>query len=559
MDVLTRQPTKTEKQSTAIRSFDNDQPAQPKPYIIAVLPAFNAEQTLAKTYKAIPKTHVHEVILVDDASSDNTVKVAETIDGLKVVKHRQNKGYGGNQKTCYKEALQHGADIVVMIHPDFQYDPRYVPQMIKPILHQEADFVIGSRFLKQDPREFGMVWWRYWGNRLLTFLQNKILGISLSECHSGYRAYSKQLLESLPFEEFSDSFVFDSEMIASAARQKFRFAEAAIPCRYTNESSSIPFASSVKYGLSTLKTLKPSGSLSPQKCPICSHKTKLFQKGNIKPSVFFKQHQYRISIEDTNKQLPIYRCPSCSHGFTPLNNSFEQLSHLYKYAPLDTVYLSEKVTRQKTARKILSRISANKKPGHLLDIGAGPGFFLNEAKKQGWRVTGIEPSIASASYAEAEFGLTNIQTDNNALAKLDSASFDVIAMLDVIEHHPEPQKLISQAARLLKPDGLFVLTTPRFDSLLAKMMGRSWYCIFPSHLHYFSRKSLAVLLKKHNLSIIKATSHTRYFSLSYLLYRASKHLNAKPSTPNNLLKGKFVIPINLLDEQEIYAAKNRAN
>lgn len=223
--------------------------------VTAVLPAFNAEKTLHKTYQAIPKAHVHEVILVDDASTDQTLAQAEKINDLIVVMHTKNRGYGGNQKTCYAEAIRRGADVVIMIHPDFQYDPAYVPQMIEPIIRGEADIVFGSRFLNTDPRQGGMVWWRYWGNRFLTTMQNARLGTRLSEGHSGYRAYHRRALTSIPFQQFSDNFVFDAEMIVAAARMGAVIKEVPIPTRYTSESSSIPFLKSVKYGLATLKTL----------------------------------------------------------------------------------------------------------------------------------------------------------------------------------------------------------------------------------------------------------------------------------------------------------------
>lgn len=223
--------------------------------IIAVLPAFNAEKTLQKTYAAIPKDSIHEIILVDDASTDGTVTQAEKINDLVVIVHKKNRGYGGNQKTCYSEALKRDADVVVMIHPDFQYDPTYVPQIVAPLIQGQADMVVGSRFVDGDPRQSGMVWWRYWGNRFLTTLQNTRLGISLSDGHSGYRAYHRRLLNRIPYQTFSDDFVFDSEMIVAAARAKAVIKEVMIPTRYTSESSSISFGRSVKYGLATLKTL----------------------------------------------------------------------------------------------------------------------------------------------------------------------------------------------------------------------------------------------------------------------------------------------------------------
>ena len=222
---------------------------------IVVLPAFNAADTLERTWEAIPKHLVDEVILVDDASTDGTLAVAAGLPGLHVVRHPRNRGYGGNQKTCYDEALERGAAIVVMLHPDFQYDPANISGMIGPIRDGECDMVIGSRFMTEDPRKNGMHWWRYYGNRLLTFLQNLALGTHLSECHSGYRAYSRTLLENVPYHAFSDRFAFDSQMIASVARKGFRIGEEPISARYFPDSSSITFGSSVRYGLSTLLTL----------------------------------------------------------------------------------------------------------------------------------------------------------------------------------------------------------------------------------------------------------------------------------------------------------------
>ena len=225
--------------------------------VVVVLPSYNAARTLRKTWEAIPKHCADEIILVDDASTDGTAEIAEGIAGLHVIRHPENRGYGANQKTCYDAALERGADIVVMLHADFQYDPSRVPHMVAPIAAGNADMVIGSRFLGGDPRADGMAWWRYYGNRFLTTLQNSVLNTRLSECHSGYRAYSRALLESIPYQHFSDQFAFDSQMISAAARRAFTITEVAIPVRYLSDSSSISFTRSVRYGASTLLTLLP--------------------------------------------------------------------------------------------------------------------------------------------------------------------------------------------------------------------------------------------------------------------------------------------------------------
>lgn len=223
--------------------------------VTVVMPAYNAADTLKSTYDAIPKACADEVILVDDASQDNTINEARKIPELIVIGNKKNKGYGGNQKVCYREALRRGADIVVMLHPDFQYDPARIPEMTDIIKNGEADMVLGSRFLREDPRSGGMPWWRYYGNRFLTTVQNTLMGASLAEWHTGYRAYTAEALRNIPYEKFSDSFVFDSQMLITAVKMRMRIKEVTVPTRYLSDSSSISFSSSVKYGIATLGAL----------------------------------------------------------------------------------------------------------------------------------------------------------------------------------------------------------------------------------------------------------------------------------------------------------------
>jgi glycosyltransferase involved in cell wall biosynthesis len=227
------------------------------PRVIVVMPAYNAARTLEKTYGDMPKEQIHEVILVDDVSSDNTVEVAERL-GLKCLVHVQNKGYGGNQKTCYLEALKDGADIVVMLHPDNQYDATRVPAMVAPIAAGRADMVLGSRLLggASATLQGGMPIWKFISNRFLTTVENTVFGTHLSEMHTGYRAYSRRMLETIPFLLNSDDFVFDSEVIAQAVAFGFRIVEVPVPTRYFPEASSVNFRRSVTYGLATLNVAR---------------------------------------------------------------------------------------------------------------------------------------------------------------------------------------------------------------------------------------------------------------------------------------------------------------
>jgi glycosyltransferase involved in cell wall biosynthesis len=219
--------------------------------IVVVLPAYNAAKTLERTYEDIPKDKVHSIILVDDVSQDQTVEVARSL-GLSVVIHVQNRGYGGNQKTCYLEALRAGANVVVMLHPDHQYDSRLVPELVAPILQGQADMVMGSRILNGGALEGGMPVWKYMANRALTVAENFVFGTSLTDCHSGFRAYSRRLLTTVPFLLNADDFVFDSQMIAQAAAQGFKIGEIPVQARYFPEASSVNFKVSTIYGLKTV-------------------------------------------------------------------------------------------------------------------------------------------------------------------------------------------------------------------------------------------------------------------------------------------------------------------
>ena len=222
------------------------------PKVIVVMPAYNAAETLVDTYQRIPPDLVERVILVDDGSIDETVHVAEKLD-LELIVHPHNAGYGANQKTCYMEALREGAEIVIMLHPDGQYDPDIIPQMIAAIRDGEGDFVLGSRFLPPSGAlAGGMPRYKYLANRFLTAVENLVMGTKLSECHTGYRAYSRKLLETVPFLRNSNNFVFDTEMIFQTHHFGFRFAEVPVSTRYFNEASSISLLSSLQYGLSTL-------------------------------------------------------------------------------------------------------------------------------------------------------------------------------------------------------------------------------------------------------------------------------------------------------------------
>jgi glycosyltransferase involved in cell wall biosynthesis len=225
---------------------------RPPGKVIVVMPAMNASKTLEDTYRSIPMDWVDEVILVDDASRDDTVELARQLP-LHVVWHPHNVGYGANQKTCYLEALQREADVVVMLHPDGQYPPELIPDMVTPILKDEADLVLGSRLASPGMAiENGMPRWKYVANRFLTTIENGVMGTELTEAHTGYRAYSRKMLLTVPFLRNASDFSFDSEVLMQAAYFKMRIAEVPAPGKYFDDASSVDFSTGVVYGLKTL-------------------------------------------------------------------------------------------------------------------------------------------------------------------------------------------------------------------------------------------------------------------------------------------------------------------
>ncbi|MGB3074983.1 MAG: glycosyltransferase family 2 protein [Chitinophagales bacterium] len=242
--------------------------------IVVVLPAYNAAQTLEPTYREIPFNLVDEVVLVDDASRDNTVKVGENLGIRHIIVHEKNKGYGGNQKTCYDTALALNADIVIMLHPDYQYTPKLIPAMAYIIANNIYPVVLGSRILGKGAQTGGMPLYKYYFNRMLTFAQNLLINQKLSEYHTGYRAFSKEVLNGINYHANSDDFVFDNQMLSQIFMAGFEIAEVTCPTKYFEEASSINFSRSVTYGMGVLSV---------------SFRHFLHKKGLVKSHIYAKQ------------------------------------------------------------------------------------------------------------------------------------------------------------------------------------------------------------------------------------------------------------------------------
>jgi glycosyltransferase involved in cell wall biosynthesis len=253
MMLITDEPIATNTMPTDSASAGEAASPARKPKIVIVMPAYNAALTLEKTYYALPEGSYDQIILVDDASSDNTLEVASKLD-IQAIRHRKNRGYGGNQKTCYAKALDEGAEIVVMLHPDYQYDPTIARDIVQPILRGDADVVLASRMLG-DPLRGGMPLYKFVANKFLTWMENVVLGTSFSEFHTGYRAYNRHALESVNFEANSENFVFDNEILVQFVIKNMRFKEIPVSTRYSFDSSSVSFKAGVVYGLSILRTI----------------------------------------------------------------------------------------------------------------------------------------------------------------------------------------------------------------------------------------------------------------------------------------------------------------
>lgn len=265
------------------------------PKVVVVMPAYNAGRTLRMTYEELPKDHVHLVILVDDGSTDGTLEIASKLN-LEVFIHNRNYGYGANQKTCYTEALKAGAGIAVMVHPDYQYDPSLLPEIIAPIIRGEADLVLGSRLKEGSAIKQGMPWWKFWANRFLTRLENVVFGLDHSEFHTGYRAFSREVLETVNYSMNSDGFVFDQEIIAQAVDARFRIGEIAVPVRYFAEASSASFYQSTVYGFRILLLL---------------WRFLLHKRGILKSRQFESLHaRYRRVNTDVNALASAAKAPS---------------------------------------------------------------------------------------------------------------------------------------------------------------------------------------------------------------------------------------------------------
>jgi 2-polyprenyl-3-methyl-5-hydroxy-6-metoxy-1,4-benzoquinol methylase len=549
------------------------------PKVVITMPAYRAEGTLVKTVDDIPTGVADAVILVDDASPDNTVDLARQL-GIRVYVHPENRGYGGNQKTCYARALEEGADVVVLLHPDYQYDPKAVPLLIAPILAGYADMTFGSRFAGlSDPLGGGMPMYRYLGNRVTTTLENLMLGSRFTEMHSGLRAYTRECLLSLPFRRYTDDFSFDSQLLVDAVTGGQRVVEVPIPTRYTQESSSISVVRSLKYVAHSVAycarraaTRGRRGRRSPlgaevprprpraggpriaRRCVACGAEEQvLLYPANVAEDA--PVSEYSCTSAALAQHDDILECPRCGMVSSRPTVTSKQILERYSEV-VDDVYLSEEEGRRALFEWVLNQMAGYFLPGkRLLEIGSNVGLFLDTARKAGWHARGIEPSKWAVEVGRERFG---VAIEEKTLEDLDEppASADAVVLLDVFEHLVDPLAALHRLRPLLADDGILVLSTINFSGLHARARGERWPWLIRPHLHYFTPATLVSLLESAGFHMVDWSLVPRSFHLSYVANRARSNLGLLGEVSARLSKLVDVkVPVGWLGDVVLVVAR----
>jgi hypothetical protein len=512
--------------------------------VVIVMPAYQAEKTLERTVLAIPHGIADELILVDDASRDGTADLAREL-GLSVHVHPSNRGYGGNQKTCYRLALESGADIVVLLHPDYQYEPKAVPLLIAPIVAGDADMTFGSRFAGMgDPLGGGMPMYRYLGNRVTTMAQNLLLGTRFTDMHSGMRAYTRRALQSLPFQGYPDGFPFDAELLVDAVTSGLRVVEVPIPTRYTRESSSISISRSVRYvahgtAYAAMRSMRR-GRRGRRYMPGWSRRVKPRARGQVVVAACkgcgsdrmrslypatatggMPGDEFRCTTSALGVHDEILECPACGLLSSRPTISPGEIIEGYEEV-VDEEYLSSEAERRELFEWVLGRMSRYTTAGdRLFEVGSNVGLFLAVASEAGWKAQGIEPSGWAVATGVERFGVDLVQGTVEDL-KLPDRSVDALVMLDVLEHLSDPAAALDRLRPFVHEDGMMALATVNFDGLHGRLRGGDWPWFIRSHLHYFRPPVLVDMLRRSGFEVVEWNVVPRSFRMSYLLGRAGR-------------------------------------
>jgi glycosyltransferase involved in cell wall biosynthesis/2-polyprenyl-3-methyl-5-hydroxy-6-metoxy-1,4-benzoquinol methylase len=548
--------------------------------VVITMPAYRAEDTLERTVADIPAGVADTIILVDDASPDNTVDLAREL-GITVFVHLENKGYGGNQKTCYGRALDQGADIVVLLHPDYQYDPKAVPLLIAPIVAGHADMTFGSRFAGlSDPRGGGMPLYRYFGNRVTTTLENFMLGSRFTEMHSGLRAYTREFLLTVPFLRYTDDFSFDSQLLIDAVTAGQRVVEVPIPTRYTQESSSISVVRSLRYVAHTLgycaaraakrgrqgrrsplvrrsrrlSSAALQGNRVANRCFLCGNEEAvLLYPGNVSHEA--EAREFSCTCGALSQHDDIVKCTSC--GMVSARPTLGQDEILQRYGEVvDENYLSQEVGRRELFEWVLDVIAGYYVPGgRLFEVGSNVGLFLATARDRGWEARGIEPSRWAVQVARERF---QVDIEQLPLEELDQAAerSDAVVLLDVLEHFVDPLEALRRLRFVVDDEGILVLSTINFAGLHSRLRKESWPWLIRPHLHYFTPTTLRRLLELAGFRMVEWQLVPRSFHLSYIARRGRSNLGLVGAASERLAKLADVrVPVGWLGDVVLVVAR----
>ena len=488
-----------------------------KPKIVVVMPAHNAALTLTSSFKKLPKQYIDLVLLVDDASTDATYQVAQKLP-IRVFRNPHNLGYGGNLKVCLTKALELGADIIIEYHPDNQYDPENLPLFLQKA-QEGYDFALGSRFIHpKEALERHMPIIKFISNRALTYIDQLVLGIELSEFHSGFRLYTRKLLESVPYRQNSDDYLFSFEIIVQAIYFQFKVAEVQIACDYHSQMHTANLKKSIIYALGTFKTLiqyilskfqnNPKGpfrTVTLISCPLCN--------GTI------TRREYGVRDAVSRENFLIYYCSECKIAFTtPKPMNFNKYYPKTYYSRFKTYIYS--LLQYRRPHIINSLIPS----GRILDIGCGDGSIGNQLNSQKYTYIGIETPFSNSKNPKVK--LTGIEKMSER-----DASYDLVTFWESFEHIPNPRTALKKVIKTLKKNKYLVIECPRYNSWERYPFAARWFHLDPPrHVFHYTQEGLAQLLKKYGFEIIKKKSlyAPEYISVGLaqsILYRLSPKLN----------------------------------
>jgi SAM-dependent methyltransferase len=548
--------------------------------VVIALPAYHAARTLERTVAAIPEGVADELILVDDASSDETAEIARRL-GLRVHVHDANRGYGGNQKSCYRLALDQGADIVVLLHPDYQYEPKAVPLLIAPILAGEADMTFGSRFAGMgDPIGGGMPMYRFVGNRITTVAQNLLLGTRFTDMHSGMRAYTRRALLSLPFLGYPEGFSFDAALLVDAVTTGLRVVEVPIPTRYTKESSSISISRSLRYVLDgtrySAQAFATHGRRGRRYLPTWNKRSAAIAVSDANPGAceICGGTDLRPAYGATTRRPPalaefvctsealrihddIVRCARCGALLSRPVRSADELLHFYEETE-DPLYLQEEDARRATFAKLLRWIEGYHVGGRrLFEVGSNAGLFLAVASAHDWNASGTEPSTWAVEEGRRRFGV-NLDVGAAETAQLPEGSVDVLAMFEVLDHVADPAAVLSRLRPTLAPEGLLAGSVTDHDGAHGRLARGSWPWFIRAHRTYLNAITMGVLLRRTGFELVSWRAVPASIHLSYLAERARE---LGPTGALTVLSRRVdpLLPVAWLGEAAAFIARPRSD